>query len=140
MSHMGRSWPGMAAMPWRRRARMRLCPPRTRANGQRTRSVPSNRIRPWHELVAGAMPVFAVRAGGEMAPGSVAAGIALPAPGVAAAARCWPGSVAEPGLAVFAAVVQEPQDAEAAAAAESEQRHLDGQEGSRFGPTGKRGS
>src|SRR6266852_6836441 len=53
--------------------------------------------------------------------------------------RCWSGSVAGPGLAVFAAVVQEPQDAEAAAAAEREQRHLDGQEGSRFGPAGERG-
>src|SRR5712692_8683369 len=51
--------------------------------------------------------------------------------------RCWPGSVAGPGLAVFAAVVQEPEDAEVAAAAEREQRHLDGEEGSRSGSAGE---
>src|SRR5258705_8906632 len=50
---------------------------------------------------------------------------------------CRAGSVAGRGLAVFAAVVQEPEDAEVAAAAEREQRHLDGEEGSRFRPAGE---
>ena len=48
-----------------------------------------------------------------------------------------PRLVAGPGLAVFAAVVQEPQDAEAAVAAERKQRHLDGQERAPFRPAGE---
>src|SRR5260370_3161387 len=50
---------------------------------------------------------------------------------------CRAGSVAGRGLAVFAAVLQQPEDAEVAAAAEREQRHLDGEEGSRFRPAGE---
>src|SRR5258708_14586661 len=50
---------------------------------------------------------------------------------------CRAGSVAGRGLAVLAAVLQQPEDAEVAAAAEREQRHLDGEEGSRFRPAGE---
>jgi hypothetical protein len=47
------------------------------------------------------------------------------------------GLVAGAGLSVFAAVLQEPEDAEVAGAAEREQRHLDGEEGSRSGSAGE---